>query len=134
MPTKRPHAAEEFHHAYLAALRSNTEPAHVLAGVLTKKLREQGIDGSMHFDAIKRTAEQLLAAPSTAEQSSFVLALDDEITGGRTLNIHLDSTDLEKAVEGITRAIETTSQDIVGSLSETALQNVLRTLRPAYLT
>lgn len=126
MPTKRPHAAAEFHHAYLAALRSQTEPAHVLAGVLTKKLREQGIDGSKHFDVIKRAAEQLLAAPSTAEQSSFDLALDDEITGGRNVDIHLDGTDLEQAAEGITSAIETASQDIFSSLSETALQNVLK--------
>ena len=40
MPSNRPHTATEFHHAYLAALRSQTEPAQVLAGVLIKKLRE----------------------------------------------------------------------------------------------
>ena len=61
MPTKQPHAAAEFHHAYLAALQSQTEPADLLAGILLKKLREQGIDGSQHFDAIKSAAEQLLA-------------------------------------------------------------------------
>ncbi len=126
MPTKHPHAAAEFHHAYLAALGSQTEPAHVLAGVLTKKLREQGIDGSKHFDAIKRAAERLLAAPSTSEQSSFDLALDDEITNGRNVNIHLDGTDIEQAVEGITGAIAAASQDILGSLSETALRSVLK--------
>lgn len=126
MPAKRPHAAAEFHHAYLAALRSQTEPAHVLAGILIKKLREQGIDSSKHDDAIKRAAEQLLAAPSSAEQSSVELMLDDEITDGRNVSIHLDSTDLEEAAEGITSAIESASQDIFGALSETALQNVLK--------
>lgn len=110
----------------MAVLRSQTEPAHVLAGILIKKLREQGIDSSKHFDAIKRAAEQLLAAPSSAEQSSVDLMLDDEITGGRNVSIHLDSTDFEKAAEGITSAIETASQDIFGALSETALQNVLK--------
>lgn len=110
----------------MAALRSQTEPALVLAGVLTKKLRDQGIDGSKHFDAVKRAAEQLLAAPSAAEQSSFDLVLDDEITSGRNVTIHLDGTDLEQAVEEIINAFETASQDIFGSLSETALQNVLK--------
>jgi len=119
MPTKQPHAAAEFHHAYLAALRSQTEPAHVLANILIKKLREQGIDGSKHFDAIERAAERLLAAPSAAEQSSFDLVLDDEITSGRNVSIHLDGTDLEQAIEAA-------SLDILGSLSKTALQGVLK--------
>ena len=126
MPSKRLHAATEFHHAYMAALRSQTEPAHVLAGVLIKKLHEQGIDGSKHFESIKRSAALLLAAPSRAEQSSFDLELDDEITGGRSVNIHLDSADLEQAVEGITSAIESATQDIFVSLSESALRNVLK--------
>ena len=98
----------------------------MLAGILIKKLCEQGIDGSKHFDAMRRVAEQLLAAPSTAEQSSFDLALDDEITGSRNVNIHLDGTDLDQAVEGITSSIETASQEIFGSLSKTALQSVLK--------
>ena len=110
----------------MAALRSQTEPAHVLAGVLIKKLHEQGIDGSKHFESIKRSAALLLAAPSRAEQSSFDLELDDEITGGRSVNIHLDSADLEQAVEGITSAIESATQDIFVSLSESALRNVLK--------
>lgn len=126
MPAKRSHTAAEFHRAYLSALRSQTEPAHVLAGILIKKLREQGIDSAGHFDAIKRAAEQLLATPSNAERSSLDFALDDEITGGRNVSIHLDGTDLEEAVEGIASTIETASQDIFGSLSETALQNVLK--------
>lgn len=126
MPTKRLHAAAEFHHAYLEALRSQTEPAQVLAGVLTRKLREQGIDGSKHFDAIKRAAEQLLAAPLAAEQSSFDLELDDEITNRHNVSIHLDGTDVEQAIEGITSAIEAASEDIFGALSETAMQNVLK--------
>lgn len=126
MPTKRPHAAAGFHHAYLAALRSQTEPAHLLAGILIKKLAKQGIDSSKHLDAIKRAAEQMLAALPNAEQSSFDLPLGDEITGGRNVNIHLDSTDLEQAVEGITSAIEAASQDIISSLSETALRKVLK--------
>lgn len=126
MPAKRPHAAAEFHHAYLTALRTQTEPAHVFAGILIKKLRDQGIDSSKHFDTLKRAAEQLLAAPANAEQSSFDLALDDEITRGRSVKIHLSGADLEQALEGITSAIESASQDIFGSLSESALQNVLK--------
>ncbi|MGB9989860.1 DUF5677 domain-containing protein [Massilia sp. SM-13] len=126
MPTKRPHAAAKFHHAYMSALRSQTEPAHVLANILVQKLREQGIDGSKHFDIIERAAGRVLAAPSVAEQSSFDLDLDDEVTGGRDVNIHLDSTDLERAIEGITTAIEAASRDIYDSFSTTALQNVLK--------
>lgn len=98
----------------------------MLAGVLSRKLRDQGIDGSRHFDAIKRAAEQLLAAPWTADQSSLDVALDNEITSGRNVRIHLDVADLEQAVEGITSAVEAASQDIFGSLSETALKNVLK--------
>lgn len=110
----------------MAALRSQTEPAQILALTLIKKLREQGIDSSKHFDAVKRAAEQLLATPSEVEQSSFDLALDDEITGGRKVNIHLSGTDLDQAVEDITSAIETASQDFIDSLSDASLRSVLK--------
>lgn len=126
MPKRRPHAAAEFHHAYLAALRSQTEPAQVLALTLIKKLREKGIDSTKHHVAVKRAVEQLLATPSNVEQSSFDVALDDEITGGRKVNIHLSGTDLDLAVEDITSAIETASQDFINSLSEASLRSVLK--------
>jgi hypothetical protein len=126
MPKKRPHAAAEFHQVYLEALRSQTEPAQILAGVLTRKLREQGIDGSKHFDAIKRAAERLWAAPSAAEQSSFDLELEDEIPNRPNVSIHLDGADVDQAFEAITSAIEAASEHIFGAVSEAALQNVLK--------
>ncbi|WP_157085047.1 DUF5677 domain-containing protein [Hydrogenophaga palleronii] len=126
MPKKRPHAATEFHHAYLEAVRSQTGSAHLLARILNKKLLEQGIDSSKHFDAIKDAAEQLLAAPSGAESSSFDLVLDDEITAGRSVNIHLNSADVEQIAKELSSAIETAANDLFESLSASALQSVLK--------
>lgn len=126
MSTTKPHAAASFHHSYLEAIRHRTAPAQVIAEIIVNRLRQQGIDGTKNFDYIKRSVSHALTSGTHDELKNFHLDLDNGNSDSSRIPLEIDSDDIDQAVKKIEDSIESASQEMFASFSESALKSVLK--------
>ena len=126
MSATKPHIAASFHHSYLEAIRNRTAPTHVLAEIIVKRLCKQGVDGTKHFDYIKQSISQALTSGTSDDLKNFQLDLDDGNPDFSPIPLELDSGDVDEAVKKIEDALESASQEMFASFSESALKSVLK--------
>lgn len=123
MRNGRVHVAAQYHHAYLDVVKRHTQPAYLLAWLILEKLREQGIDGTDHFEAIKEKAVACLAA----DPESDTLTIELELPGLnlRKASVQIVSDDLSKVAGRFSEVTESACQELFASFTDSALRSVL---------
>ncbi|MDB5937247.1 MAG: hypothetical protein JWQ01_4591, partial [Massilia sp.] len=123
MPSKKPHPAATYHHAYLEAIERHIDPANIVATIIVEKLQSEGIDGARHFDTIKQSVKEIIASGHEDKESWFEFELDDG--GANKISIQLDGDEFEKAGQEILDRIDAVAEKIFDSLTQSATKSTL---------
>lgn len=115
-----------FERYFLDAFGEVTTPTKVLTLVALDQLQAKGIDAHEHQDAIEKALGKALNATEGTGDPSFQLETGDPRIDRVDLVIKFDQEAVDAAIDRVTKAVMSSTEELVPSLRKTVLRAVLQ--------